>query len=246
MKRIVALILLVCLCMTVCGCGGRSGAAILCVYEGQPAAQALAGQGENLSWSLASTDVAALQQLDSGACDYALVTQQGFAAVETDAVELEAAILGVFCIVSRADALRTWTVDTRVTVVGEADGYGDQLAQQALTCALHGSVRYMEREAALTALKKGQTDVVMGLFAPQDQALERLLGKKKDAQLLSMPEGLLNVKLPDASMEAYALTLDGQTAQTYALLGVVAARENADKETTQSVLQAARDAGLIP
>ena len=59
-----------------------------------------------------------------------------------------------------------------------------------------------------------------------------------------MPEGLLGVKLPDASMEAYALTVQGHTAQTYALCGALVRTADADEKVAQRVLGAAKDAGL--
>lgn len=244
MKRIVALILLVCLSMTICGCGGRSGAAILCVYEGAAAAQALEREDGGISCALADTDKAVLQQLDSGACDYALVTQQGFAAEEIGTAQLEDVALGVFCMVSGVGAMSTWTVNTRIAVIGEAENWADQLAQQALTCALHGSVRYMLRDAAWMALKKGQVDVVMGLVSPQDPEMTKLL-KKKKYQLLSMPEGLLNLRLPDASMKAYELSVGEQTAQTYALMGTLAVSDTAEESMTQRIMDAVRGAGLV-
>lgn len=243
MKKIVALLLLLCLWMTLCSCGGDR-AAILCVAEGAPAGQALAAQDRSLSCALAVSDLAALQQLDAGSCDFALVTAQGLSGAQTGAVQMEDVTLAAFCILSRDGGFSEWDVHTRVTVVGEQGGYGDALAQQALTCALHGAVRYMDGQDALRALRRGQTDVVMGLFAPQDERVAALLKAKKDVQLLSMPEGLLGVKLPDASMEAYALTVQGRTAQTYALCGALVRTADAGEKAAQRVLGAAKDAGL--
>ena len=244
MKKIVALLLLLCLCLTLCGCG-RNGAAILCVAEGAPAGQALTAEDKSLSCALAVSSVAALQQLDAGVCDFALVTEQGMNDAQTGAVEMERVTLAAFCILSRAGGYSEWDVNTRVTVVGEQGGYVDALAQQALTCALHRAARYMDARDALAALKRGQTDVVMGLFAPQDAAVAALLKAKKDVRLLSMPEGLLNVRLPDESMEESALTVQGQTAQTYALRGALVRTADADETSVQRVLDAARSAGLI-
>ena len=244
MKKIVALLLLLCLWMTLCGCG-RNGAAILCIAEGAPAGQALTAEDKSLSCALAASDIAALQQLDAGACDFALVTEQGLNDAQTGAVRMERVTLAAFCILSRAGAFSEWGVNTRVTVVGEQGGYADALAQQVLTCALHSAVRYMDAQDALAALKRGQTDVVMGLFAPQDAAVAALLKAKKDVRLLSMPEGLLGVKLPDESMEETALTVQGQTAQTYALRGALVRTADAAEDAAQRVLDAAQNAGLI-
>lgn len=243
MKKIVALLLLLCLWLTLCSCG-RDRAAILCVAEGAPAGRALAAQDKSLSCALAGSDLAALQQLDAGSCDFALVTAQGLSGAQTSAVRAGDVTLAAFCILSRAGGFAEWDVNTRVTVVGEQGGYGDALAQQALTCALHGAVRYLDGQDALRALRRGQTDVVMGLFAPQDASVAALLKAKKDAQLLSMPEGLLGVRLPDPSVEAYTLTVQGHTAQTYALSGALVRTADAEEKMIQRVLDAAGSAGL--
>ena len=103
----------------------------------------------------------------------------------------------------------------------------------------------MDAQDALAALKRGQTDVVMGMFAPQDAAVTALLKAKKDVRLLSMPEGLLGVKMPDESMEETALTVQGQTAQTYALRGALVRTADAAEDVAQRVLDAVQNAGLI-
>ncbi len=244
MKKIVALLLLLCLGFTLCGCGADK-AAILCVAQGDCAGQALAAQDGSLSCALADSDLAALQQLDAGACGFALVTEQGLDAAQTSAVKMDRVTLAAFCILSRAGAFSQWDRSTRVTVVGEPDGWGAALAEQALTCALHGAVRYADGEEAIRALRSGKTDVVMGLFVPQDEGVDALLRAKKDARLLSMPEELLSVALPDESMEQYALTVQEQTAHTYALRGALVRTADAEEKTARRVREAAQRAGLI-
>ena len=76
-KRIAALLLLVCR-LALTGCAGRTQTAILCVKKGVVAAQALCESDQTLSYALAEDDAAALQQLESGQCDFALVTAQGW------------------------------------------------------------------------------------------------------------------------------------------------------------------------
>ena len=75
--------------------------------------------------------------------------------------------------------------------------------------------------------------------------MDALLRAKKDARLLSMPEELLSVALPDESMEEYTLTMQEQTAHTYALRGALVRTADAEEKTAQRVWEAAQRAGLI-
>lgn len=249
MKRMAALLLLLCLCM-LAGCSGAPRAAILCVKEAEPAAQAICGQDGRFSYAVASSDTAALQQLESGLCEFALVTAQGWNNYEAQADETARAVsvspveLSAFYILSRAGGVAQWSRNTRVVIIGEQDGYGDQMAQQVLSCALHGTVRYMSRDEALDALKGRRADVVMGMMAPQDALADDALGR--GAELLSMPESLITVRLPDDSMEQKELAAGGQSAQSYALKGELVRGESADEPALEAMRKAMQAAGLAP
>ena len=238
MKRMAALLLLLCLCM-LAGCSGASRAAILCVKEAEPAAQAICGQDGRFSYAVASSDTAALQQLENGLCEFALVTAQGWSDYEAQADETARAAsvspveLSDFYILSKAGGVAQWSRNTRVVIIGDQDGYGDQMAQQVLSCALHGTVRYMSREEALDALKGRRADVA-------DDALGR------GAELLSMPESLITVRLPDDSMEQKELAAGGQSAQSYALKGELVHGESADEPALEAMRKAMQAAGLAP
>ncbi len=240
MKRIVALLLPLVLTVALCGCGGEERAAVLCAYEAACAGDALRAAGKTVSCVYAESDNAALQQLQAGATDCALVT----AACDPDAsLASDKVTLGAFLILSRAGRLSEWDRSTRVTIVGERDGIGAQLAVQALECALYGAVRYEDAQDALEAFSKGKTDVVMGLFAPQDEGVQRAL-RAKNAALQPMPEELITVETPNEGMEKRTFSIGDNTVTTYVLPGHLAhaQRDSAEAELARA---AARQAGLM-
>ena len=246
-KRIAALLLLVCL-LALTGCAGRTQTAILCVEKAAVAAQALCESDQTLSYALAEGDAAALQQLESGQCDFALVTAQGWQQAKDagyDAAErLTDVTLAQFAILSRAGDTAQWGRNTRIVIVGAAGADGDVLAQQVLTCALYGTVRNTDWDNALSSLRGKRADVVMGLAAPGQQDVEKAFKKVKALELLAMPESLVSIQLPDDSMEKASVTFGGQNAEGYALCGVLVCAKDADEETRSRVLQAVQDAGL--
>ncbi len=248
MKRIVALLLLLCLC-ALSGCGGETRAAILCMKEAEPAARAMCTEARALSYAAADSDMAALQQVESGACEFALVTREGLSALEAgkdfSPQRVGEVTLSVFYILSREGAYEKWTKNTRVIIVGERDGYGDILAQQVLSCALYGTVRYMDLGDAMEALSGKRADVVMGMMAPKEARAARALKRIKGLELLDMPESLLSVRLPDASMAEYTLSVGDRAASTYALMGALVRRADLEDGAVDAAADAARKAGLM-
>ena len=236
-KRIAALLLLVCL-LALTGCAGRTQTAILCVKKGVVAAQALCESDQTLSYALAEDDAAALQQLESGQCDFALVTAQGWQQAKDagyDAAErLNDVTLAQFAILSRAGGTAQWGRNTRVV-----------LARQVLTCALYGTVRNTDWESALSSLRGKRADVVMGLAVPGQKNVEKAFKKVKELELLSMPESLVSIQLPDDSMKKAKVVFGGQNAESYALYGVLVCAKDADEDERSRVLQAAQEAGLV-
>lgn len=247
-KRIAALLLLVCL-LALTGCAGRTQTAILCVKKGVVAAQALCESDQTLSYALAEDDAAALQQLESGQCNFALVTVQGWQQAKDagyDAAErLNDVTLAQFAILSRAGGTAQWGRNTRVVIVGAAEADGDVLARQVLTCALYGTVRNTDWESALSSLRGKRADVVMGLAVPGQKNVEKAFKKVKKLELLSMPESLVSIQLPDDSMEKAKVVFGGQNAESYALYGVLVCAKDADEDERSRVLQAAQEAGLV-
>ena len=182
-KRIAALLLLVCL-LALTGCAGRTQTAILCVKKGVVAAQALCESDQTLSYALAEDDAAALQQLESGQCDFALVTAQGWQQAKDagyDAAErLNDVTLAQFVILSRAGGTAQWGRNTRVVIVGAAEADGDVLARQVLTCALYGTVRNTDWESALSSLRGKRADIKHFMkIAVHQPALPFLAGKPR-------------------------------------------------------------------
>ena len=155
------------------------------------------------------------------------------------------AVLAVFAVLSRAGDYGAWDRNTRVVIVGEAGGFGDSLAQQVLTCALYGSVRYDDLDAALSALERGTADAVLGMIAPQDEGVSRVLGRVRNLELLSMPESLIAVRVPDEAVREHALDLGGQTAQTYALFGALCTGGAVSTEQEEAAYRAAQEAGIL-
>ena len=155
------------------------------------------------------------------------------------------AVLAVFALPSRAGDYGAWDRNTRVVIVGEAGGFGDSLAQQVLTCALYGSVRYDDLDAALSALERGTADAVLGMIAPQDGGVSRALGRVRNLELLSMPESLIAVRVPDEAVREHALELGGQTAQTYALFGALCTGGAVSTEQEEAAYRAAQEAGIL-
>lgn len=212
LRRVLALVLALLLALSLGGCAAPADAAVLCSAEAAPAGRAMAEAGAGLSYAVAEDDAAALQQLTSGQCEFALVTESG---------------------------AQTWQE------AGEAGGFGDSLARQVLTCALYGSVRYDNLDAALSALERGTADAVLGMIAPQDEGVSRALGRVRNLELLSMPESLIAVRVPDEAVREHALELDGQTAQTYALFGALCTGGAVSTEQEEAAYRAAQEAGIL-
>ncbi len=245
LRRGAALVLALLLALSLGGCAAPADAAVLCSAEAAPAGRVMAGDG--LSYAVAEDDAAALQQLASGQCEFALVTESGAQAwQEAGGAVSPEAVLAVFAVLSRAGDYGAWDRNTRVVIVGEAGGFGDALAQQVLTCALYGSVRYDGLDAALSALERGTADAVLGMIAPQDEGASRALGRVRNLELLSMPESLIAVRVPDEAVRAHALELGGQTAQTYALFGALCTGGAASAEQEEAAYRAAQGAGVLP
>lgn len=241
MKRMAALLLVLCLC-ALSGCSGLSRAAILCVKEAEPAAQALCAQDGRFSYAVADSDEAALRQLEAGTCEFALVTARGWEAWDGQAEDVASVTLAGFYILTRDGTVSQWDRNTRVVIIGQQEGYGDRMAQQVLSCALYGTVRYMGREEALEALSGRRADVVMGMMAPGDALAVAAL--ERGAALESMPESLITVRLPDESMQARTLTVGEQSAQSYALEGQLVCGAGVDGALLAAAQEAAQAAGL--
>ena len=135
--------------------------------------------------------------------------------------------------------------NTRVVIVGAAEADGDVLARQVLTCALYGTVRNTDWESALSSLRGKRADVVMGLAVPGQKNVEKAFKKVKELELLSMPESLVSIQLPDDSMEKAKVVFGVQNAESYALYGVLVCAKDADEDERSRVLQAAQEAGLV-
>lgn len=245
-KRAFALLLALLLAAGLCGCGTKAGVAVLCTSEAAPGGRAMAEAGSGLSYAVAEDDEAALQQLESGQCELALVTAAGAQAWSDagGAVSSEAT-LAVFAVLSRVGDYGEWDRNTRVVIAGAQGGYGDALAQQVLTCALYGSVRYDDLDGALEALQRGTADAVLGMIAPEDAAVARALDRVRNLALLSMPESLIAVRVPDEAVRAHALELGGQTAQTYALFGALCTGRAASAGQEEAAYAAAEEAGVL-
>ena len=226
LRRVLALVLALLLALSLGGCAAPADAAVLCSAEAAPAGRAMAEAGAGLSYAVAEDDAAALQQLTGGAVS-------------------PEAVLAVFAVLSRAGDYGAWDRNTRVVIVGEAGGFGDSLAQQVLTCALYGSVRYDDLDAALSALERGTADAVLGMIAPQDEGVSRALGRVRNLELLSMPESLIAVRVPDEAVREHALELGGQTAQTYALFGALCTGGAVSTEQEEAAYRAAQEAGIL-
>ena len=127
--------------------------------------------------------------------------------------------LAQFAILSRAGGTAQWGRNIRVVMVGAAEADGDVLARQVLTCALYGTVRNTDWESALSSLRGKRADVVMGLAVPGQKNMEKAFKKVKELELLSMPESLVSIQLPDDSMEKAKVVFGGQNAESYALYG---------------------------
>ena len=246
LRRVLALVLALLLALSLGGCAAPADAAVLCSAEAAPAGRAMAEAGAGLSYAVAEDDPAALQQLTSGQCEFALVTESGAKTwQEAGGAASPEAVLAVFAVLSRAGDYGAWDRNTRVVIVGEAGGFGDSLAQQVLTCALYGSVRYDDLDAALSALERGTADAVLGMIAPQDEGVSRALGRVRNLELLSMPESLIAVRVPDAAVREHALELGGQTAQTYALFGALCTGGAVSTEQEEAAYRAAQEAGIL-
>ena len=245
MKReLLALVLALLLGLTGCASGGS--AAVLCTSEALPAGQAIAAAGEDLSCAAAESDEAALQQLAGGQCEFTLVTSAGAEDWREagGAVSPRAALMA-FAVLSRAGDYGAWDRSTRVVIVGAQGGYGDRIAQQVLTCALYGSVRYDTSDAALEALRRGTADAVLGLFPPQDAGVTEALTRVRDCALLSLPESLIALRLPDPAMEEGPVAFGEQTAQSCALYGALCTGSTATPEQEEAVYRAAEQAGIL-
>ena len=253
LRRVLALVLALLLALSLGGCAAPADAAVLCSAEAAPAGRAMAEAGAGLSYAVAEDDAAALQQLTSGQCEFALVTESGAQTwQEAGGAASPEAVLAVFAVLSRAGDYGAWDRNTRVVIVGEAGGFGDSLAQQVLTCALYGSVRYDDLDAALSALERGTADAVLGMIAPQDEGVSRALGRVRNLELLSMPESLIAVRVPDEAVRVpdeavreHALDLGGQTAQTYALFGALCTGGAVSTEQEEAAYRAAQEAGIL-
>lgn len=253
MKRIAALLLSLCL-LALCGCSRKPQAAILCISEAQAASQAMCEQHPSLVYTLAGSDRAAIQQLDSDAGQFALVTRGGMddalAAGEgyiekTTAKRVCDVVLSAFYILSTDGQVSDWSKSTRVVIVGDKDGFGDRMAQQVLSCALYGTVRYMSTDEALSALREKKADAVMGMMYISDPAFEKALKKIKGVTLEMLPAGLVSVKLPDDSMVEYTLTIGQSSMSTYALMGTLACAASVSEEEISAAHKAAEQAGII-
>ena len=234
LRRVLALVLALLLALSLAGCAAPADAAVLCSAEAAPAGRAMAEAGAGLSYAVAEDDAAALQQLTSGQCEFALVTESGAQTwQEAGGAASPEAVLAVFAVLSRAGDYGAWDRNTRVVIVGEAGGFGDSLAQQVLTCALYGSVRYDDLDAALSALERGTADAVLGMIAPQDEGVSRALGRVR------------NLELPDEAVREHALDLGGQTAQTYALFGALCTGGAVSTAQEEAAYRAAQEAGIL-
>ena len=107
------------------------------------------------------------------------------------------------------------------------------------------SVRYDNLDAALSALERGTADAVLGMIAPQDEGVSRALGRVRNLELLSMPESLIAVRVPDEAVREHALELDGQTAQTYALFGALCTGGAVSTAQEEAAYRAAQEAGIL-
>ena len=85
----------------------------------------------------------------------------------------------------------------------------------------------------------------MGLAVPGQKNVEKAFKKVKKLELLSMPESLVSIQLPDDSMEKAKVVFGGQNAESYALYGVLVCAKDADEDERSRVLQAAQEAGLV-
>ena len=85
----------------------------------------------------------------------------------------------------------------------------------------------------------------MGLAVPGQKNVEKAFKKVKELELLSMPESLVSIQLPDDSMEKAKVVFGGQNAESYALYGVLVCAKDADEDERSRVLQAAQEAGLV-
>ena len=246
LRRVLALVLALLLALSLGGCAAPADAAVLCSAEAAPAGRAMAEAGAGLSYAVAEDDAAALQQLTSGQCEFALVTESGAQTwQEAGGAASPEAVLAVFAVLSCAGDYGAWDRNTRVVIVGEVGGFGDSLAQQVLTCALYGTVRNTDWESALSSLRGKRADVVMGLAVPGQKNVEKAFKKVKKLELLSMPESLVSIQLPDDSMEKAKVVFGGQNAESYALYGVLVCAKDTDEDERSRVLQAAQEAGLV-
>lgn len=253
MKRIAALLLSLCL-LALCGCSRKPQAAILCINEAEAASQAMCEQHPSLIYTVAGSDRAAIQQLDSDAGQFALVTRRGMEDAlagtngyieKTTAKRVCDVVLSAFYILSTDGEVNDWSKSTRVVIVGDKDGFGDQLAQQVLSCALYGTVRYMDTNEALTALREKKADAVMGMMYISDPAFEKAMKKIKGVTLEMLPAGLVSVKLPDDSMVEYTLAIGQSSMSTYAVMGTLACAPSMSEDEISEAYKAAEQAGIV-
>jgi len=229
-KRIAA-VLLVLISLLLCGCVPEQKASILCTEELLPAAKAFCTEENGISYAATESDLAAVQQLESGTADCVLLTMPGYEAL-MERYDLDMAWSGgmtQFLILSTAGDIPDWTKNTRVYIVGKHDNYADFMAQQVLTCAFYGSLHYEDEETAVSALQSGKADVVMGFFGVQDVKRNETLLSIKNLSLESIPESLLILNLPDEAVEESAVTLGSMTAQSVVVPGVLVLSEKLDE-----------------
>lgn len=241
-KRIAAVVLSL-LLMLLCGCSAENSASILCIEELLPSARALS-KGENgFTYAAAESDLAAVQQLSDGKADCVLLTVPGYEALY-ERYELDMVWSGgltQFCILSSAGRLSDWTKNTRVVIVGERGNYADFMAQQVLTCAFYGSLRYEDEQTALEALKSGKVDAVLGFFAVKDAETEKVLLSMKDLSLEPIPDSLVTLNLPGDEVEKANAVLGDKTAKSVVVPGVLVCADGLDENLLEMLLNQLND-----
>ena len=237
MKRIAAL-LTVLMLLLLCGCSSKPGVSVLCPSELLPSASALCEGEKDFSFAASESDLAAVQQLESGNADCVLLTAIGAETLQEEyALDLcWSGGLTQFLILSTKGTISEWTKNTRVVIVGENGNYADFMAQQVLTCAFYGSVRYEDETTAVEMLKDGKADVVMGFFSVQETENQKTLLKIKNLTLESIPETLVTLKLPGEDVEKSTVLFGGITAESVVVPGAMAVSPQLEEESRSRLI----------